>query len=263
MQTGMLGNNETLRQIWDGPLKDLILKLNGANGPEVLEELKKFNRGEPCWVSKEKQASTPHIKLISPQVSVLHTPEQSKVLFRWFDHWKLFCKEFKLKEEIDFEAVKEKALTRPKGFNWVIYTPSVFTSREAVDRLCSSQFTVFESWAVQKYSLERQPNKARLILCRPNIEPDDEWRVSSNTMAATTLPFLDCRECYILEGFYYNLTKKHLNIRGWTRCPRSRSRRSVASVYWDEASAGFCARGGGPGSGSPYAGGREAVILET
>lgn len=210
-----------------------------------------------------KLAEASRIELLSTQIAVPHTAEESVVIFQWLDHWKLFCKEFKLKQEIDFEAAKEKALTRPKGFDWVIYTPSEFTSREALDRLCASQFTVRETNPVQSYSLERQPDKARLILCRPNIESDTEWRVSSNAMVATALPFLDCRECYILEGFYYNLTKKHLNIRGWTRCPRSRSWRLVVGVYWGEAGAEFYADGGSPDGDSPSGGGREAVFLET
>lgn len=251
---------------YTGLRHQLDKNLLGKNGERVAEELKRFNRGEPCWVSRERTAtkSKSRIQLFSTQISVLHTAEESHVILKQIDHWKLLCKEFKLKEEIDFEAVKEKALTRPKGFDWVIYTPSGFTSREAIDRLCSPQFTVYESNPVQSYSLERQPDKARLILSCSNIESDTEWRVSSNTMAATTLPFLDCRECYILEGFYYNLTKKHLNIKGWTRCPRSRSpARNVAHVRWDEASGGFCAGCGYPDGDNPDGGGREAFILET
>ena len=249
---------------YNGLRHQLDKNLLGENGHRVAEELKKFNRGEPCWIAKEKAETSrqARIELISTQVPILHTAEDSKTIFQWLDHWKQFCKDFKLKEEVDFEAAKEKALTRPKGFDWVIYTPSGLTSREALDRLCSPQFTVSESVSVQSYSLERQPDKARLILCRPNIEPDNDWRVSANKMVATATPFLDCRECYILEGFYYSLTKKHLNIRGWTRCPRSRaSKRKVADVSWYETSEKFCANYDGPDNDDPHGGGRETVIL--
>lgn len=210
--------------------------------------------------AKPKKGAT-RIEPVSTQVPVLHTPGNSTVIFEWLDHWKLFCREFNLKEEIDFAAAKEKALTRPKGFDWVIYTPSGFTSRESIDRLCAPQFTVYESNPVQSYRLERQPDKARLILCRPNIEPDSEWRVSSNTMAATTTPFLDCREGYILEGFYCHFKKKHLNINGWTRFPRSRAGRLVADVRRCEAREEFYVDCGGPDGGFPCGGGREVVIL--
>lgn len=251
---------------YNGLRHQLDKNLLSEKGERVADELKKFLREEPCWVSEKPTPSAvePRIELISTQVSVLHTAEKNKIILAQLDHWRQFCKEFKLKEEIDFEAAKEKVLTRPKGFDWVIYTPSRFTSREAIDRLCSTQFTVFESHPAQSYRLERQPNKARLILCRLGIEPDTEWRISSDTLAVTPFPFLDCRECYILEGFYYNLTKKHLNIKGYTRCPRSRNpKRDVAGVHWDASRCEFCACCFGPGDGSPSGGGREVVILET
>lgn len=46
MQTGMLGDNEALRRLWDGLLKDLMLKLNGSRGPEYEEGLRKLLRDE-------------------------------------------------------------------------------------------------------------------------------------------------------------------------------------------------------------------------
>lgn len=49
----MLGNSELLREILAGPVLDLILKINGENGDEVLEELKKFNKRQPCWTEPE------------------------------------------------------------------------------------------------------------------------------------------------------------------------------------------------------------------
>ena len=53
MPSCMLGDNESLRKLLSGPVTDLLVKLNGENGQEVLGELKKFNRGEPCWVSDQ------------------------------------------------------------------------------------------------------------------------------------------------------------------------------------------------------------------
>lgn len=50
MKTNMLSNLKALREFWHGLLEDLIIKVMGEEGPEFLEELKKFLRKEPCWV---------------------------------------------------------------------------------------------------------------------------------------------------------------------------------------------------------------------
>jgi|GEM_PF-3086946 len=204
-------------------------------------------------------------EISKPAEPLLHTVDQSKTLFSWLDAWKKFCKEFKIKPELDFETAKERGLTRPSGFDWIIYTPSGFTAREAIDKLCKPQFTVYESIPVEKYSLERQPNKARFILARPTIEPDREWlNTTADEMQAAPVPFLDCRERYILEAFHYWLTKNHLDINGWTRCPRSRTPRGeVANARWFEADEEFYAGWDDGDDRDPSAGGREAVILET
>ncbi len=48
-KTGMLGNNKVLRQVWDGPLGQIVGALNGPDGQIWLRELKKFARRELCW----------------------------------------------------------------------------------------------------------------------------------------------------------------------------------------------------------------------
>ena len=85
-------------------------------------------------------------------------------------------------------------------------------------------------------------------------------------MSATKFAFLDIRERYMLEAFYFWLTKrltgkgKHLDIQGWTRCPRSRRADGVvACAFWGDG--GFRARWSDAGDRSPEAGGREAVLL--
>lgn len=45
--------SKALREFFSGPLNQLIVNLAGKNGGEVENELKKFNRGEPCWVVHE------------------------------------------------------------------------------------------------------------------------------------------------------------------------------------------------------------------
>lgn len=45
--------SKALREFLSGPLNQLIVNLGGKNGAKVEEELKKFNRGEPCWIKEE------------------------------------------------------------------------------------------------------------------------------------------------------------------------------------------------------------------
>jgi len=194
-------------------------------------------------------------------LTVKLTPDH-KVILERLTAWPTFCKEFDLPVEIDFEALKEKAKIRREGFDWCIYTPKGFTSRDAIDKLCKPQFPVFEDILVERYSLERQPDKARLILCRANIEPDKEWRKSGNDMRKTKVPFLDCRERYILEAFHYWFTKFHLDTTTWTRCPRSRaSDDAMACVRWGESYGKFYTNRSDGHSDDNGGGGREAVIL--
>lgn len=49
MQTGMLGDQEALRRVWDGPLKDLMARLNGPDGKKWETALGKFLRKELPW----------------------------------------------------------------------------------------------------------------------------------------------------------------------------------------------------------------------
>lgn len=77
MQTGMLGDNEALRRLWDGLLKDLVLKLNSPRGPEYEEGLRKLLRDE--LMSIPVLAGTSGITIVK-MVTVLigggHTTDQ-------------------------------------------------------------------------------------------------------------------------------------------------------------------------------------------
>lgn len=48
-EAGMLGREEALRKLWCGPLCDLVVKLNGDEGPEWLMAFKRFLRREDPW----------------------------------------------------------------------------------------------------------------------------------------------------------------------------------------------------------------------
>lgn len=243
--------------------------------PEQLVEIyEKFDDGQSKEIRRQLREGTltnAHIQALIDHKNPFDAeklPQKKRgsdnaEIFAWLDDWKKFCGEFKLKIELDFDAIKEKVLDRPKGFDWVIYMPSGITSRDAIDKLCKPQFKVWEEIPVEQYSLERQPDKPYVILCRANVEPDDVWRgKSADDMSETAIPFLDCRERYMLEAFYYWKKGKHLDITGWTRCPRSRaSNGDVACAYWGGARGGFYADWDYPDDRRSRAGGREAVIL--
>lgn len=76
MREGMLGNNEVLRQLWGGPLWDLVSKLNGGDGSEWEKGLKKFLRKEDPWESDERKQR----KIITPPFQVWKTIKLGTVL---------------------------------------------------------------------------------------------------------------------------------------------------------------------------------------
>ncbi|MFA6432760.1 MAG: hypothetical protein WCV82_03045 [Candidatus Paceibacterota bacterium] len=225
----------------------------------------------PFWVAFNEA-----IKLLVPKPLVIRVPPiilegENPTLEHFLAGWPEFCKEFGLAIEVDFEALgsNPQITGRQLGFDWLVYCPKGLTTRQAID-LCKQQFKkVYEEIPVEEYSLERSLDKTDLVLCRATIEPDRVWLgKSADDMSATKTAFLDARERYMLEAFFYWLTKrlfgrgKHLDLVGWTRCPRSRtSCGGVAHADW--GGGGFKAYWGNAGYRDPYAGGREAVPLGT
>ena len=124
------------------------------------------------------------------------------------------------------------------------------------------QFTVGEYINVDDYSLERDSSQSHLVLCRETVEPDKEWLgQSGDDMSVAKKPFLDLCDRVVLEASYFAIFKKHLDIKGLTRCPNSRAGDGVAFAGWSPDGRGFgvgaCIRDDrGPGCG-----GREAIVL--
>ena len=56
MKTNMLSNNEVLRQVWGGPLQELVVMLNGKRGPDTLKMLNKLLRNELMILPKPKKS---------------------------------------------------------------------------------------------------------------------------------------------------------------------------------------------------------------
>lgn len=74
MPNNMLGNSESLREIIQGPIADLLVKLNGENGEKVRIELNKFNRGEPCWVNNKITQENTTLCLLSSGKTITIAP---------------------------------------------------------------------------------------------------------------------------------------------------------------------------------------------
>ncbi len=198
-------------------------------------------------------------------LTTLPTSRDNRVIMKWLNRWPVFCKEFGLKMELDFRALRNdpRILNRREGFDWFVYKPTGFTARNAIEILekLKSDFTVFEEIPVEGYtSKEFRPPKPHLVLCRADVEPDKEWRISANSMRATAVPFLDHTERYLLEAFHYWLYRKSLDIIGWTRCPRSRAS-SGRVAYANRNGSEFKAYWLNGDYDDSRGGGREVVIL--
>ena len=192
-------------------------------------------------------------------------PRDNTIILHWLNQCPVFCKEFGLKIEVDFEALKtdSRVTNRREGFDWPVYKPTGFTARQAINILktFTPAFTVYEEIPVEEYtSAEVRPDKPHIVLCRAGIEPDKEWRMSANQMCATNVPFLDHTERYLLEAFHYWLYKKGLDIVGWTRMPRSRTSHGRVSSA-DRYGSRFKADWSIGDDADPRVGGREVVIL--
>ncbi len=150
----------------------------------------------------------------------------------------------------------------PANFNWCVYRPEGMTTRIALDRLCKPQFKVVECIKVDEYPLERKSDASHLVLCRETIEPDAEWLgQSGDDMANISTSFLDLCDRVILEAIYFSIKKKHLDIKGDTRCPRSRWRGSLASVRSCPSPRGLLVRADHQDFRIPNHGGRQAFVL--
>lgn len=75
MSKGKLGNLR-LTEAW-GPLQTLINRLASDEGEEYLDELKKFNRKDPCWVPETRES-----EFLGPYEIPASTPRDQKELIR-------------------------------------------------------------------------------------------------------------------------------------------------------------------------------------
>ena len=264
MQTGMLGNNETLRQIWDGPLKDLILKVNGENGPEVLEELKKFNRQKPCWVSKAGK-----VEIAEPQVIIPNLRQTRPTLADWLKAREELHKFFTGGTMIlrDRFVVTEEELARNDLMP--AFRPAGATNRMAVDWKKRMSVAVYEEADVMTYKNSKGLKEPELYLINRSTEPDKET-LGDNAKSPDGLARVKDKLWLGLYGWgdadtlHFAISGEHLDPETWTWFPEDRLQAGrVARGRWGGGRVGL--RWGGADCCDPRRGARSAkkVPLKT
>ena len=231
MQTGMIANNETLRQIWDGPLKDLVIKLNGEDGPEVLAELKKFNRREQCWIPKQV------VEVVEPQVLNLRSTgftladwlKAREELHRFFTGETIVLR--------DVFAITDEQLASTTLMP--TFRPAGATNRMAVKWKKKLGVVVYEEADVMKYSGSKGTKEPELLLINRSVNPDADT-LNNNAESSDQLIKISNKLWLNLFGWcdadslYFAITGEHLDSETWTWFPNDRlSFGEVALGDWD------------------------------
>jgi hypothetical protein len=163
----MLGNSESLRELLQGPITDLLVKLNGENGQEVLVELNKFNRHEPCWILNSAE--------------VAKTPEPPKLVLTGtgptFGAW-LVARErlhqFLTEENIvlqDMFEIPEEILARTDIMP--VFRPVGASNRIALDwKVKLGMKPSYEEADVMKYRNAEGPKVPQLFFINRSVKPD-------------------------------------------------------------------------------------------
>ena len=212
MQTGMIANNETLRQIWDGPLKDLVIKLNGEDGPEVLAELKKFNRREQCWIPKQV------VEVVEPQVLNLRSTgftladwlKAREELHRFFTGETIVLR--------DVFAITDEQLASTTLMP--TFRPAGATNRMAVKWKKKLGVVVYEEADVMKYSGSKGTKEPELLLINRSVNPDADT-LNNNAKSPDQLIKISNKLWLNLFGWcdadslYFAITGEHLDSETW------------------------------------------------
>lgn len=191
----ILGNNESLRELFQGPIVDLLVKLNGDNGQEVLVELNKFNRREPCWIlDSETQKSLP--------------PDLKKT-GQTFHDW------LKARQEIHHFLTGErvdllKMFIIPDHFLsrtdiMPVFRPVKATNRMAMNwKVKLGMNSSFEEEDVGRYSNSTGQEEPQLAFIRRSVRPDENT-LDKNAKSPDGL--IDIR---------LNQNQSWLNLFGWS-----------------------------------------------
>jgi hypothetical protein len=233
---------------------------------EVVEHYTQHADEIPLWLRRgaglEKIVETEASKVADIYVPTLKTPHP--VLTASVEAIERFSKKFNFIAPDLTQLAKLVTESYRDGFNRCFFVKKEWTGRHILETFCGPQFRVWEGIQIEDFpSTEKRPDGDYLILVRDNVEPDREWLdKTSDEMANTETPFLSIEERSLFEAYYFFKEKKHLDIKGWTRCPRSRnSAGGVADARWISGGGGFRVGCRDPDSRGPDAGGRAAVIL--
>jgi hypothetical protein len=207
-----------------------------------------------------------------PGLATQIRPEIRKIA-QWIDGCPVFCKEFGLPVEIDFAllASNPQITGRVRGFDALVYTPKGLTIGRTL-AICRKQFPVWvePDSRLRQFSLEGSLAETGLVLCRPRVPVDNDWiwKSPDEMSVNASVRFLDIRERYMLEAFYFWLTKQlsgtgmHLDTVTSTRCPRSRDPlhpQYAAAAYYDSKYNKFWAFAGNATLTDRLTGGRQAI----
>ncbi|MDP3661560.1 MAG: hypothetical protein Q8R17_01800 [bacterium] len=233
MQTGMLGNNESLRVLLQGPISDLFVKLNGEKGQEVLTELNKFNRQEPCWVPKQEKTQieeSPHIPTLR---STGHT------LADWLkareELHRFFIGELVILRDLFSLTDEELASTTLMP----AFRPAGATNRHAIEwKLKMGENKPYEETDVMKYTNSKGQKEPELYLINRSVKPDDDT-LSDYAKSPDQLVKIQNKLWLGLFGWcdadtmHHVVTGEHLDPETWTWFPEDRLRGGeVAYGYW-------------------------------
>lgn len=182
-------------------------------------------------------------------------------LDRFADFWK------RRGRKVDFGIFKIPE-TLPAEFVLPIYVPEDLTAEQAC-QICEkgdkgrNAFVVKRWCDPMSFSGSAGLEKPQLLVVRDTIEPDKAWRnYSADMLRESGKLFLDLRQRVLHEAVYFDLFSKHLDVKGWTRCPESRlSDGSSADVYWGPDGGWLGVDADYPDSRDPSAGGREEVSI--
>lgn len=222
MQAGMLGKNEALRQVWDGPLKDLVIKLNGENGPEVLAELNKFNRQKPCWVSQRRQ-----VEVAEPQSIMPNLRATALTLADWLkareELHKLFTGETVVLRDIFVFTEEELSSTTLMP----AFRPAGATNRMAILWQKKMGVDVYEEAAVMGYKNSQGLRRHTLYLVNRSPRPDENT-LGDNAKSPDALIQVPDKLWLGLFGWcdadtlHSAITEEHLDPATWTWFPKDR-----------------------------------------
>jgi len=226
----MLGNSESLRELFQGPITDLLVKLNGENGQETLVELNKFNRREPCWVSGAERTVAPPV-IVSPTLFKASDTD----LDYWLDQTQKFTK-----KHLGVEVNLRERFAIPAELPWKsvlpVFDPGNLDNRGMVEKaLKGLGLNVYEETDVMNYASSAMSGAPTLHLIENSIIPNaDTMGKSPNDLRETKKLYLRLRGYGLAFALCFSAKKVWLDSQTWTWFPEDRlSDGDVANGYWD------------------------------